>query len=176
MGTVAPITHRLAQRAAEFVDTDGYVIELGAGTGRLTRALLKKGVAPKNLWIVELDANLCNFLRESLRALPQCSQEMPHIIHGDAARLEDLLPPHIHGCASTVISTVPFMCLDEGTREKIVRSSLNMLRPEKSLFHVTYNPKSPMAFMPELQQERVASLWLNLPPAFVWRYHMRTVE
>jgi phosphatidylethanolamine/phosphatidyl-N-methylethanolamine N-methyltransferase len=175
MGTVAPITQRLACVAAQFIPTHGYVVELGAGTGRLTRALLKNGVAPQNLWAVELDGNLCDFLQETLSTLPECKNHVPHVIQGDAANLHDILPDFIHGKVSAVISTVPFMCLDETTREKIVRSSFHMLTPSTPLFHITYNPKSPMAFMPGLHQQRVASLWLNLPPAFVWRYELKNI-
>lgn len=173
MGTVAPITQRLAHVVAQLVHTDGYVVELGAGTGRLTRALLKNGVAPENLWAVELDGNLCDFLQETLSILPECKGGIPHIIQGDAANLRSILPDFIHEKVSAVVSTVPFMCLDEMVREKIVRSSFDVLTPGKPLHHITYNPKSPMGFMSGLYQQRVVSLWLNLPPAFVWRYELK---
>jgi len=36
--------------------------------------------------------------------------------------------------------------------------------------HVTYNPKSPLAFKKDLKQECLGKLWLNFPPGFVWKY------
>jgi phosphatidylethanolamine/phosphatidyl-N-methylethanolamine N-methyltransferase len=50
MGTLAPITPRLAKLVASLVSNPSdLIVEIGAGTGRLTRALLAEGVKPKNL-------------------------------------------------------------------------------------------------------------------------------
>jgi phosphatidylethanolamine/phosphatidyl-N-methylethanolamine N-methyltransferase len=173
MGTAAPISHRLASQAANFVDQNGIVIELGAGTGRLTRALLKKGVKPENLWLIELDATLCTFLEKTLPFLPECAQKLPHIIHGDATNLEELIPPSLHGRVATVISSIPFMYLKESVRQDIADASFRVMPPKTPMYHVTYNPKSPLAFANDLVQKRVVSLWFNLPPAFVWQYQKK---
>src|ERR1700759_4626312 len=61
----------------------GHVVELGAGPGEVTKALLAAGIAPERLALVERDAELVAFLRRHFRG--------PRIIEGDAARLPKLL-------------------------------------------------------------------------------------
>jgi phosphatidylethanolamine/phosphatidyl-N-methylethanolamine N-methyltransferase len=171
MGTLAPITPALARLAASFItNPSDLVVEIGAGTGRLTRSLLAYGVKPENLVLVELDPEFCVFLRESLRNIPECKNSMPHIIEGDAGRLSEIIPQSFCGQVSTIVSAIPFMYLPESVREKIIESSFKVLKPKGPILHVTYNPKSPLAFKQELKQERVGKLWLNFPPGFVWKY------
>ena len=69
MGAVMPsgplLTKALALTAVrEMQGRDGHVIELGAGTGEVTKALLAAGIAPDRLALVERDPELVAFLRE----------------------------------------------------------------------------------------------------------------
>lgn len=171
MGTLAPITPSLARLAAESVkDTSQLIVEIGAGTGRLTRALLERGVKSENLVLVELDPDLCGFLRETLPGLSYCKEAVPQVIHGDAAELASIIPPSFVGNVGMVVSAIPFMYIPPAVREAIVKSVFKVMKPGGRMVHVTYNPKSPLAFMPQLKQERIGSLWYNLPPGFVWQY------
>lgn len=171
MGTLAPITPRLAKLVANLVSNPSdLIVEIGAGTGRLTRALLAEGVKPKNLALVELDPEFCVFLKETLKDAPECKNSMPHIIEGDATKLPEIIPESFKGKVSTVVSAIPFMYLPTIVREQIVKSSFDVLKPTGSILHVTYNPKSPLAFKKDLKQECLGKLWLNFPPGFVWKY------
>lgn len=172
MGTLAPITERLAKLAASTItNPSGLIVEIGAGTGRLTRALLAQGVKPENLVLVELDSDFCSFLKDTLPSLPDCKSSVPQVIHGDAAKLGQIIPSSFIGKIATVVSAIPFMYLPEDIREKIIKSCFDIMSPEGEIIHVTYNPKSPLAFMNTVSQERVGNLWLNIPPGFVWKYH-----
>src|SRR5436190_1205990 len=55
VGAIWPSSTRLATRMAARVPRhrDGLVIELGAGTGAVTEALLAHGIAPERLVVVE---------------------------------------------------------------------------------------------------------------------------
>jgi len=171
MGTFAPISARLAKVAASHVDDPSdLIVEIGAGTGRLTRALLSGGVNPKNLALVELDPEFCGFLRETLGDLPACKKAIPHIIEGDATNLPEIIPPSFRGKVSVVVCAIPFMSFSEAFREQVVGSVFKVLKPGGTLLHVTYSPKSPIAFMKNIKQEKAASLWFNFPPGFVWKY------
>lgn len=173
LGTVAPISVKLARRAAaEVSNTGGYVVEIGAGTGRLTRALIERGVPSTQLAAVELDSTLCAFLKDTLPGLCLAS-DAPHIIEGDAAFLPDLIPESWAGNVETVVSAIPLMYLPEDKRIAIIEAAFKILKPGGKIIHVTYNPKSPLAFSDAYTQERVVSLWLNIPPGFVWSYTKR---
>lgn len=72
MGAVMPsgplLTRALALTAVrEMQGRDGHVVELGAGTGEVTKALLAAGIAPQRLALVERDPELVAFLRRHFR-------------------------------------------------------------------------------------------------------------
>jgi phospholipid N-methyltransferase len=56
IGALAPSGKALAKLMAKDVGAGSRVVELGAGTGTVTAALLAKGVAPADLHLVEADA------------------------------------------------------------------------------------------------------------------------
>lgn len=173
LGTFAPISLKLAYCAAEHIDTSSnpLVVEIGAGTGRLSRALLARGVHPNRLAMVELDAKLSDFLKNSMSASYK-GRVNTHIINGDARNLKELIPADWVGKVNYVVSAVPLMYMAEELREQIIQSALDVLHPlHGTILHVTYSPVSPVRFMEsELLAKRVVSLWKNMPPGFVWKF------
>lgn len=164
LGTLAPISQRLADKATCLVQNaaTAKVVEIGAGTGRLTRTLLQAGVRDENLTAVELDAEFCNFLKNSL---PQVK-----VIEGDAGQLPHLLGAQAVGTVDYVFSVIPLMYLEQRLRDHIVNQALAVLKPGGKLYHVCYSPFSPMGKNKLIKSKRVFSLWLNIPPGFVWEF------
>lgn len=163
LGTLAPISHRLADLAASCVLSPNTIkmVEIGAGPGRLTRALLTAGVRPEALKAIELDKELCEFGK---KAVPDVD-----FILGDAQNLADLLPKEWVGDVDVVFSTIPFMYLPEEIRRNITEAAFSVLKPGGDFLHLTYNYWSPLDGM-SYDQKKLASLWFNVPPAFIWRY------
>ena len=64
-------------------DTPGPVIELGSGTGAVTKALVARGIEPSRLVLVEFNPSFCRLLRTRY---PEAT-----VIQGDAYRIEHLL-------------------------------------------------------------------------------------
>jgi phosphatidylethanolamine/phosphatidyl-N-methylethanolamine N-methyltransferase len=52
-----------AEMVAELDPAGGPVIELGAGTGNITQAILDRGIAPGQLHSIEMNPEFCNRLR-----------------------------------------------------------------------------------------------------------------
>ena len=69
IGAFAPSGKSLAKLMAKDVGANSRVVELGAGTGRVTAALLASGVAPGNLYLVERDPHFVKLLE---RRFPRC--------------------------------------------------------------------------------------------------------
>lgn len=166
LGTLAPISVKLSMLAAKEAllqyKPGTPVVEIGAGTGRLTRALLHYGVQMQDLTVVELDGEMCAFLRKSIPGL--------HVIEGDANYLADLIPPEICEKVGVVVSAIPLMYLHERLRQSLISAAFSILKPGAKIVHVTYNPHSPLNFWEGIKQSRVVTAWFNLPPGFVWQF------
>lgn len=167
LGTLAPISCSFAEKASALLGDDRInekiVVEIGAGTGRLSRALLEQGVRPDHFYAVELDAELCDFLKNSL---PQGSQA----IQGDACHLSTVLPQEIVGKVDVVYSVIPLMYLPQEVRDEIYQAVQKVLKPDGVFYHVCYSPISPYASNKAIRSERVISKWINLPSGFVWTF------
>ncbi len=81
IGAVVPSGPALAAALAAEIDTEvpGAVVELGPGTGRVTRALLEAGVEPSQLVAIERDASFCKLLRGRRRALIREGVNINHL-------------------------------------------------------------------------------------------------
>ena len=173
LGTFAPISQKFADLAAThmIVNKNTIVVEIGAGTGRLTRSLLAKGVNIEKLAMVEIDPQMCTFLENSLKKMYEISTDIK-VISGDACNLSKIIPAKWVGKVDYVVSAIPLLNLNENIREKIIQAAIDVLNPiTGSIIHVSYSPISPIKFMEGvILQKRAASLWANVPPGFVWKF------
>jgi len=171
LGTLAPISQRFASYAANFLPGSlaGPIVEVGAGTGRLTRSLLKTGICTSTLAAIELDSRLCSFLKESLPAI--------NVIEGDARHIKDLLPNEWVGQVAAVVSVIPLMYLPLASRQEIVENCFSVMGKNGVFLQVTYSAYSPLQTVEKilglpLKTQRLGALWWNCPPGFVWRYQL----
>jgi phosphatidylethanolamine/phosphatidyl-N-methylethanolamine N-methyltransferase len=165
IGAVAPSSRALARAMAHEIDPagSGLVIELGGGTGSITQALLERGVAPERLVVVERDRTLAAVLRHRFPNV--------RVVLGDAGELSTLLRPLSIRCADAVVSSLPLLSMPKALRRRIVRESFALLGEHGTLVQFTYGVASPLA-APEfgLKAEIAERIWLNFPPAAVWRF------
>jgi phosphatidylethanolamine/phosphatidyl-N-methylethanolamine N-methyltransferase len=148
------------------VGPDEYVLELGAGTGAVTRALLSAGIRPQRLVIIERDQG---FLHQLKHNFPQAI-----ILKGDARNLKELLQQHQITNVAYVVSSLPLLNMPQPMRHDIVRAAFDVIKPSGMYIQYTYGLLSPLS--PEHQRKigisgQVAKrVWRNFPPARVWCY------
>jgi phosphatidylethanolamine/phosphatidyl-N-methylethanolamine N-methyltransferase len=165
VGAVLPSSQRLGRLVARQVrlGADDIVVELGAGTGTVTRALLASGIPAERLFVVEIDPRLCTFLR---RGIPSAQ-----IVQGDARHLGELLPGRFVGRCSTVISGIPMLTLPLDLQRRMIDAWFGVLGPNGRLLQYTYSLVSPI---PEAKHNlvgrRCGVAVRNVPPAWVWSY------
>jgi len=171
MGAVMPSGRLLAEAMARAAlaamkGREGHVIELGAGTGHVTKALLEAGIPAGRLALVERDPELAAFLR---RHFPG-----PRIVEGDAARLARLLAANGIDRAAAVVSSLPLLSLPAEVVNGIVNSVFETLPRGAALVQFTYGPSPPV---PRALRERLhlqaaggRRIWRNVPPAVVWTF------
>ena len=144
-----------------------YVVELGAGTGPVTRALLASGVPADRLVAVEIDAQMAGFLRQSLPGV--------RVIEDDALALAEALPPETLGSVGAVVCGVPISLLPAAQQRELVDLMLSLLPPGRPFVAYTHRLSSPLpAADLGLTGERRAFTLLNLPPASVWAFRRLT--
>jgi phosphatidylethanolamine/phosphatidyl-N-methylethanolamine N-methyltransferase len=171
MGAVVPsgrlLAEALAQTALSVIQgREGHVIELGAGTGEVTKALLAAGIPGDRLALVERDPELAAFLRRHFRE--------PSIIEGDAARLPRLLATHGIDRVAAVVSGLPLLSLPTEVVNGIVNGVFETLPRGAALVQFTYGPSPPVPRWLRASLRLVAArgrrIWRNVPPAVVWTF------
>lgn len=166
LGAIAPSSKSLGRLISRnvIVQEDRYIVELGAGTGTITRRLLEAGIPKERLFVVELDPELCAFLK---RAHPDLQ-----IIQGDASSLHEILPPHIHGKVSTIVSGMPVSTMSFEVQRRIITSCFTVLEPLTGEFiQYSYHLHSPLpAKKLEIIAQKIGHTFRNIPPAYLWQY------
>lgn len=164
MGTGWASSSRLAQTIASFVPIteSGLIVELGGGTGVVTKALLQRGVAPERLVCIEQSASLADYLH---RNFPKV-----RVIKGDARHLCDLLG-NDNDCQriSNIVSGLPFRSLPPAVGHDIIKQIDQALPKEGVLVQFTYDlgARRVIPLPHHFQHVYYKLVWSNIPPARV---------
>ncbi len=165
IGAVAPSGKFLARTMARYVDpcSDGPVVELGPGTGPVTEALVRAGVAPARLVLVEFNPAFCRMLRARY---PDAT-----VVQGDAYSLRRLLATLLLQPAAAVVSSLPLITKPLRMRMRLIRDAFDLMLPGAPFVQFTYSVASPLPTrLASFSAEASERVWLNLPPARVWVY------
>jgi phosphatidylethanolamine/phosphatidyl-N-methylethanolamine N-methyltransferase len=157
---IAPSSRWLAEAITSDITAGTRVLELGPGTGVFTRALIDRGVAERDLVLVERNPDFARLLEERF---PQAS-----ILTSDAAAL----PVFTHPCDAAV-SGLPLLSMPALQVMRILKGVFRLLTPQASLWQFTYGPRCPVPQTVldrlSLQARHVRFVPFNLPPASVYR-------
>lgn len=165
MGAILPTSSFTANKMASLIKTDNTspILELGPGTGVITKAILDRGVEPKNLFSIEYNDEFIDGLNEEFPDV--------NILHGDAFELEELLKPYNLEKFGCVISAVPMLNFSNEGRIILLNKLFNLLEPNAPVVQISYGPVSPIS--PDWETFTVEPLkWVmkNVPPARLWVY------
>lgn len=165
-GAVAPSSPGLARMMASYLDprADGPVIELGPGTGPVTKALLARGFAPERLHLIEYNPEFCELLRQRYPGV--------NVIRGDAYAMAKTLNGRLPGNAVGVVSSLPLFTMPVEERHRMVNEAFDLCHPGSPFIQFTYAVVTPVPLVPgKIEGEVSPRVWMNLPPARVWVYH-----
>lgn len=158
-GAVAPSSQFLAKAMADAAQGAEHIVELGAGTGPVTRVLARR-YPDATLTVVELQPALAGKLA---RAYPRT------LVHaGPAAEVLDQLA--CDGRPVVIVSSLPFRSMPAVVRAQTRNSILQFLRrnPGSWLVQFTYQPRAPFDGEHGFTWKRKRTVVANLPPAGVW--------
>lgn len=163
VGAVCPSGEQLSGDMAALIPAEGtgLIVEIGAGTGAVTAAMLQRGIASERLLILERSPFFCRLLR----------QKFPHlrIVQGDAARLASYIPSGAK--IDAVVSSVPLMSLPGMVRSAILRQIRDLVQPGGCVIQYTYLLWGPSPFRRVgYACDRRRFVLRNLPPARLERF------
>jgi phospholipid N-methyltransferase len=166
-GALLPSGRALARLMASDVGVADRVVELGAGTGTVTDAILRRGVRAQHLTLIERNAEFTAILE---RRFPQC-----RVVRADALSFAE----QMEGVATfdCVVSGLPLLLFSTDDKARLLEQVLSILRPRGRLLQFTYAGFCPIGR--DLRRRfglRAALIGVaarNLPPAFVYRLERR---
>jgi len=173
-GAIAPSGPELAAKMASFVTPRPHsrVVELGPGTGVVTKALLDRGFSHPQLNLIEYSADFCELLSLRYPGLP--------VLLGDAFALRRSLaqPGGFFSLADApshsldgIVSSLPLLNRPEPVRKALLEEALEHLKPGAPFIQFSYGLTAPVK-LPRRAVSVTCSdwVWKNLPPARVWVY------
>ena len=170
LGAVAPSGKALAELiTSEIAAHNGPVIELGAGTGAFTRALLARGVPERELILIEAHPYFARMLQLRFPAAK--------VLEIEAARLQHVDPSEVH-TAGSVVSGLPLLSMRRREVMRVLRGAFRRLRLGGAFYQFTYGPRCPVPPVIlerlGLRARRIGWVANNLPPAAVYRIERYT--
>lgn len=160
VGAVAPSSRYLADAMVHGIELFDAVVEVGAGTGVVTKSIVRRHPSAA-LTLFELGDRLAV---ELSRKFPQA-----HVVsgsfHENISALQNLPPKTV------IVSGLPFQSLSPRVTAPTIAAFADLLHADKTrrLIQFTYLPKVPFAAPAGLYWHRTRTVWLNVPPANVWQ-------
>lgn len=168
VGAIVPTSTITARRMASIIRPDSGlpVLELGPGTGVITKAILARGISSDKLVSVEYSADFHRHLTETIPGV--------NFIHGDAFDLQKTLGPLSGLSFDCVISAVPMLNFPMQDRIRLLEDLLDRVPHGRPVIQISYGPMSPIiAKGGSYFIEHFDFVVRNIPPAQLWLYRRR---
>ncbi|NVP54714.1 phospholipid N-methyltransferase PmtA [Mycoplana rhizolycopersici] len=165
VGSIIPTSSITARRMAGVINPHSGlpVLELGPGTGAITKAILERGVAPDKIVSIEYSTDFYNHLVERFDGV--------HFINGDAFDLDRTLGVFKDQQFDSVISAVPLLNFPMHRRVSLIEDLLRRIPAGRPVVQISYGPVSPVTAMPDRYQiSHLDFVVRNIPPAQLWTY------
>ena len=169
VGAIVPSSRALAAAMTTEITADtAPVMELGAGTGVFTQALIDSGVPEERLILIERHPELARLLRHRF--------PLAQVVEVDAART-DTLALTAHGQVGAVLSGLPLLSMPARKVIAIVDRAFGHIRPTGAFYQFTYGYRCPIPRLIldrlDLRAIKIGGTFANLPPAAVYRINRR---
>ena len=165
VGAIVPTSSVTAKRMASVIDvkSDLPVLELGPGTGVITKQILARGVPADKIVSVEYSEDFYRRLVEDYAGV--------NFIHGDAFDLKNILGGFADQTFDCVISAVPMLSFPMEARIQLLEDLLSRIPEGRPVVQITYGPVSPIIAKPDRYHiQHFDFVVRNIPPAQLWIY------
>ncbi|GIX13114.1 MAG: SAM-dependent methyltransferase [Paracoccaceae bacterium] len=140
----------------------GSVIELGSGTGVITRAIIARGIPEERIAMFEIDDAFADLLARQFPRARLCRVSAERC---EEAPLEDV---------GATVSGLPLLSMPTEVQRRIVGGAFRKMRPGGVFIQFTYGYRPPID-RPVREElglvwSRSPKIWRNLPPARVYTF------
>jgi len=163
IASFAPSSRRLCNKMLSGIDFDTakVIVELGAGTGPVTKLLLERIKPHTQLLIIEIEPEFCARLRARF---PNAN-----IVEGDASKLDQLLAERGISTVCHIVSGLPLPSFPEKLRRAVLGTSMKMLGENGTFRQLTVMPwVYKRLYKKYFTAVKFKLEALNLPPAGVY--------
>lgn len=165
VASVAPSSRFLEQRIVKLAETRSAqtLVELGAGVGGTTRAILGAMAPDARLLSIEINPRFCEVLQriEDPRLTVHC---------GGAEELCETISQYGLPAPEVVVSGIPFSVIDPGLGPKIVETISSVLVSGGRFVAYQLSGQVEELSRPYLGPARVETEFLNIPPLRLYRW------
>ena len=160
-----PSSPALAAVIAAKVDPlrPGVVVELGAGSGAVTQALLARGIAPERLIAIEYSDYFARLLS---RRFPGVT-----VICGDAFDFDRHMP--IGEPIAAIVSGLPLLNFSPRNRRALIERALVLQGVGGRFIQLSYGWRPPIGSAFGVPPGK-STVWRNFPPAHIWTFSAQT--
>lgn len=156
VGAITPTFPHLAQELVKLMPkTQGLIVELGAGTGAVTKVMRENGITDNRLILIEQSRYLADTLKTrfpNVEIHQRSAGDLIEILSGRALNVD------------IIISTLPLTSMPDSARQKILNGIERILRPNSYYIQYTYR-KDLLSHNPKFKKIMSKKVWLNFPPA-----------
>jgi phosphatidylethanolamine/phosphatidyl-N-methylethanolamine N-methyltransferase len=163
IASLAPSSRWLSRTTVRNVDWSrtSLIVELGAGTGPITRVIAARARPECRVIVLERDPDFCRLLRARFQHLRNFD-----IIEGDVRDLAAILSERGTGLADHIVSGLPVPSFPSELRDSLFRVVRQVLRPEGTYNQITELPWVYWQFYQHYFQDvQFVFEPRNLPPA-----------
>ena len=159
VGAVVPSSRFLVAKMVKPIDFSKAknIVELGAGTGVVTKEILRQMRKDAKLTVFEIHPPF-------VEQLQQLNDRRMDILSTPAEQLAT----HVQG-ADAIISSLPLIAFPKKTVLKILGAVKKSLKPTGTFVQFQYAPKSRRLLKEHFSEVSLDFTPLNIPPAFVYR-------
>lgn len=161
MGSIIPSSSKIGLQFAKSINLnkDGYIVEIGSGTGTVTEALIKAGIPEERIICFEIEKDFCDLLRKKF---PKSS-----VYHANILEINDYLGADAQ--VNSLVSTLPLVSLGKKQTKEIIAVFKKFIDNGSDYLQMSYSP----FFMRKakkygLNSKRCGYIFNNFPPAYLY--------
>lgn len=165
VGSLVPSSRFLASSMCEHIDSSAAIniVELGPGTGPVTRSILPRMNGSSRLLCIEQNQAFVDHLKRSV------TDERVHIVQGDAQNMDEYLAAHGMTHVDCIVSSLPLSNIPKQIKADILEACKKHLKPDGHFLQYQYSLNDKKMVKNYFSDMKTDFVLINFPPAFVYK-------